>query len=236
VEKVSFTAAYGGERVPAYLFLPKQAKPPYQTVVLFPGSGVLMQRSSDRVGTRQFDWVMKSGRALVYPIYKSTYERGDEVVSDYPNMTTMFRDHVIDWAKDVRRTVDYLESRPDIDRARLAYMGVSWGSTMAPIYLAVEPRFKAAVLIVGGFYVQRAKPEVEAINFAPRVSIPVLMLNGRFDFFLPEEGTQIPMFRLLGTPDSQKRRVVYETGHNIPRPDLIRESLDWLDSHLGPIR
>jgi serine/threonine protein kinase len=34
-------------------------------------------------------------------------------------------------------------------------------------------------------------------------------------------------------PDSQKRRAVYETGHNIPRPDLIRQSLDWLDSHLG---
>lgn len=196
VEKVSFSAAYGSERVPAYLFLLKQAKPPY----------------------------------------KSTFERGDELVSDYPNMTTAFRDHVIYWAKDVRRTVDYLESRPDIDRGRLAYMGVSWGATMAPMYLAVEPRFKAAVLLVGGFYVQRAKPEVEAINFAPRVKVPVLMLNGRFDFFLPEETTQIPMFHLLGTPDDQKRRVVYDTGHNIPRPDLIRESLDWLDTHLSAVR
>ncbi len=44
------------------------------------------------------------------------------------------------------------------------------------------------------------------------------------------------MLRLLGTPDAQKRRVVYDTGHNIPRPDLIRESLDWPDTHLGPVR
>jgi len=42
------------------------------------------------------------------------------------------------------------------------------------------------------------------------------------------------MFQLLGTSAANKRRVVYETGHNIPRPDLIRESLDWLDRHLGP--
>jgi hypothetical protein len=91
-------------------------------------------------------------------------------------------------------------------------------------------------LLVPGFYAQRALPEVEAINFAPRVKIPVLMLNGRFDFFYPEVGTQIPMYRLLGTPDARKRRVVYDTGHNIPRPDLIRESLDWLDAHLGPVR
>ncbi len=110
------------------------------------------------------------------------------------------------------------------------------GASMAPIFVAVEPRFKAAVLVVPGFYVQRAKPEVEAIHFAPRVKIPVLMLNGRFDFFEPEETTQIPMFRLLGTPDGQKRRVVYDTGHNVPRPDLIRESLDWFDTHLGALR
>jgi len=80
--------------------------------------------------------------------------------------------------------------------------------------------------------VQRSAPEVEAINFAPRVKIPVLMLNGRFDFYLPEDTTQIPMFKLLGAPDADKRRVVYSTGHNIPRPELIRESLEWLDKYL----
>jgi hypothetical protein len=41
------------------------------------------------------------------------------------------------------------------------------------------------------------------------------------------------MGQLLGTPAADKRRVVYDSGHNIPRPDLIRESLDWLDKYLG---
>ena len=36
IEKVSFAAAYGGERIPAQLFLPRNAAPPYQTVVYFP--------------------------------------------------------------------------------------------------------------------------------------------------------------------------------------------------------
>ena len=57
---------------------------------------------------------------MIYPIYKSTFERGDEVTSDYPNLTNAYREHVIAWAKDVRRTVDYLETRPDIDRDRIA--------------------------------------------------------------------------------------------------------------------
>ena len=47
---------------------------------------------------------------------------------------------------------------------------------------------------------------------------------------------RLPTFRLVGVPQEQKRRVVYESGHNIPRPDLIRETLDWLDRYLGPVK
>jgi dipeptidyl aminopeptidase/acylaminoacyl peptidase len=124
----------------------------------------------------------------------------------------------------------------DIDKEKLAFGGVSWGAAMGPIYCAVEPRFKACLLIVGGFYLQHSAPEVDAFNFAPRVRSPVLLLNGRFDFFYPTDTSQLPMFRLFDVPETQKRRVLYDTGHNIPRPELIRETLDWLDRYLGPVR
>ena len=77
---------------------------------------------------------------------------------------------------------------------------------MAPLFLAVEPRFSLALLNVGGFYLQAALPEADPVNFAPRVKIPVLMLNGRFDFFFPTETSQEPMFRGLGTPPEHKRQ------------------------------
>jgi pimeloyl-ACP methyl ester carboxylesterase len=77
---------------------------------------------------------------------------------------------------------------------------------------------------------------VDLLNFAPRVKVPVLMLNGRFDFIFPLASSQEPMFRLLGTPKEQKRRVVYDTGHDVPRNELIKESLDWLDRYLGPVK
>ncbi|MGH2400440.1 MAG: SUMF1/EgtB/PvdO family nonheme iron enzyme, partial [bacterium] len=185
LERVSFQAADGNERIPALMYLPKRGRPPYQAVVYFPGSGALTLRDSSQINPRLFDWIITSGRALIFPIYKSTYERGDGLESDYPNRTIAWRDHVIAWARDARRAVDYLESRPDINRDRIAFMGFSWGAAMAPIYLAVEPRFKVAALIVGGFYLQHSLPEVDAFNFAPRVRIPVLLLNGRFDFFYP---------------------------------------------------
>ncbi len=56
------------------------------------------------------------------------------------------------------------------------------------------------------------------------------------DFFYPVETSQVPMFRLLGAPNEHKRHVVYETGHNIPRNEMIRETLDWLDRYLGPVK
>jgi dienelactone hydrolase len=234
-EKVSYAAAYGNERIPAYLYLPRQGRPPYQVVVFFPGSGALQQRSSDGINTRQFDWIVKSGRAVIHPIYKSTYERADDVRSDYPNRSVAWRDHVIAWAKDVSRTVDYIETRSELDPDRIAFQGFSWGAAMGPIYVALERRFKAALMIVGGFYLQHSLPEVDPFNFAPRLRVPTLLLNGRFDFFYPMDTSQLPMFELFGAAEGDKRRVVYDTGHNIPRPELVRETVDWLDKYLGAV-
>ena len=106
---------------------------------------------------------------------------------------------------------------------------------MGGLLPAVETRFKALVLIAPGFYLQQRLPEVDQFNFAPHVKAPVLMLNGRFDFIWPPSIAQEPMFRLLGTPAGDKRRVVYNTGHDIPRSEMIKESLAWLDKYLGPV-
>jgi formylglycine-generating enzyme required for sulfatase activity/predicted esterase len=222
VERVSFQAAYADERVPAY-----------QAVVIFPGSDAFTQRSSAQINPQSFDWIIRSGRAVMYPIYKNTYERGDGLPPVLPSRTVTWRDDVIASAKDVRRAVDYLESRPDIDRTRLAFLGGSRGAAMGPIFVAVEPRFKAALLYLGGFFFQHSLPEVDAFNFAPRVRVPVLLLSGRFDFIFPTDTSQLPMFDLFQPPDGQKRRVVYDTGHNLPRAELIRETLEWLDTYLG---
>src|SRR5260370_39772639 len=95
--------------------------------------------------------------------------------------------------------------------------------------LAVERRFKAAILNSGGFQYRHDLPEVDAFNFAPRVKTPVLMLNGRYDTSFPLELSQRPMFRALGTPAADKKHGIFESGHgDFPHRDEIREYLDWL--------
>ncbi|HSP06117.1 MAG TPA: hypothetical protein VLR94_03020 [Acidobacteriota bacterium] len=79
-------------------------------------------------------------------------------------------------------------------------------------------------------------PEVDPVNFAPHVRIPVLMVNGREDFDLPYATAQVPLFQMLGTPDADKRPVVLEGGHIPPHPEqAIKVVLDWLDERLGPV-
>jgi formylglycine-generating enzyme required for sulfatase activity/dienelactone hydrolase len=236
VERVTFAAAYRGERMAALVFTPTSVPPPWQVVVHFPGSGALHARSSAEVGTNSFSYVMKSGRALVYPIYKSTYERGDGLASDNQDQTRNYRDHVLMWAQDLSRALDYVETRPDLDAGRIAFHGVSWGGALGPLLAALEPRIRAVVLVSGGLEFQKTLPEVDPLNFAPRARQPTLMLNGRYDFFFPVDTSQLPLFRLLGAPTADKRQVIVEGGHAPPQDLLVRETVDWLDRYLGPVR
>ena len=191
LEKITYDAAYGKERIAAYLFLPRKASPPFQTVVYFPGASAFRQRSSaNGPQLEEFDFVIKSGRAVIFPLYKSTFERGDDLKNGYSNTTSFYRDHVIAWSKDLGRSIDYLETRPGLDYNKLAYKGASWGAAMGSLLPALEDRLKALVLICPGFYLQSRLPEVDQLNFAPRVRAPVLMLNGRFDFIFPVGSSQ----------------------------------------------
>jgi eukaryotic-like serine/threonine-protein kinase len=235
VERVTIATPYGRERMPIYLYTPRRAKRPLQAVVFFPGSGAFYQTTREEIATTSLDAVINSGRMVVWPIYASQYEREHTLGSDSPRETANYRDHVAMWVKDVRRTVDFLQTRADVDTARIGYFGFSFGGRMAPISLATEPRFKAAVLAVAGLKMERPRPESDPLNFLPRVRIPVLMLNGEFDHYFPLQSSQIPFFSLLGTPPTQKRHVVFKGGHSVPRTLLITEVLAWLDTYLGAV-
>jgi formylglycine-generating enzyme required for sulfatase activity/dienelactone hydrolase len=231
VERVTYAAAYGNERIPAYLFLPKRAAPPYQVVVYFPHSASRLLRSFRQAEMSYLGFVVKTGRALLLPMYKGTYER--RLPPPAPAGPNALRDLTIQQIKDLSRSVDYVLTRSDLDPDRIAYFGVSFGARLGPLALAVERRFKAAVLWSGGFSSGTKLPEIDEINYAPRVTVPVLMLNGRQDFTFPVESSQEPMFQLLGTSDEHKRRVLFDGGHVFPFARVQKDTLDWLDKYLG---
>jgi dienelactone hydrolase len=178
------------------------------------------------------NYFVQSGRALLYPIYKGTYERRSKL----PLQGSLaWRDQTFQWCKDLGRSLDYLETRRDIDRSKLAFHGMSMGASAALPCLAVEDRFQAAILLEGGLRADESPPESDPFHFATRIRVPTLMINGKNDAIYPVEQLQLPLFRLLGAAPGNKRHILFEGGHAVPRNLLVKESLDWLDRYLGPV-
>jgi len=233
-ERVRFDAGYGEERVPLHLYLPTTGSPPYQTVVYWPGWDTFALDDVDEYFAKQIDFIVKRGRAVAFPIYRGTFERQVGNRRSRPAFNTAeYRDNAIETVKELRRTIDYLETRSDINARALAFLGYSWGGVNGPIALAHEPRLRVAVIDIGLLPPMSATPEVDPVNVLPRVRQPTLMLSGEFDHIVPVENAR-RYFELIGTPPADKRHVIAIGGHFIPRDLLIREVLDWLDRHLGP--
>jgi formylglycine-generating enzyme required for sulfatase activity/dienelactone hydrolase len=237
-QRVTINAGYNGERLDVVLFIPRQYDPPYQAILYFGGIDVvLLRQSSESIApgfqVMPLDFIVRSGRAFVVPIYQGTFERfrapwnpGDQVRNER------------EWVErrwDLGRAIDYLETRADIDATRISFVGVSFGGSSALPIMAMEPRVRAALLLSGGLPTQQQAPSpfVDPLNYAPRIVIPTLMINGRFDYIFPLEAQQM-LFDALGTPAADKRYALFDYGHGSPpRAELLRETLGWLDSYLG---
>ena len=238
-EILTFDAGYEAGRVTVYLMLPKQVPPPYQLVMFFPGASPFSIAGTSRnLQGAPLDYIMRGGRALALPVFKGSYERWDPFITlvgdEY--MRT-FRSRMGQWRQDAGRALDMLAGRKDLDMSRVAYYGLSFGaSTMFPL-LALDDRFKAAILGPSGFTYRALPPEADAVNYVGRVKIPVLMMGGRHDYIFPYETSQKPMYDRLGTPAEHKKQVIFNTGHGgFPRAELVREVQAWLDKYLGPVR
>ena len=139
-----------------------------------------------------------------------------------------------EWADDLGRTIDYLETRDDVRADQLAYVGLSFGVSTALPLLALEPRLKAALLLLPGYTSRPRAPEADAANYMPRVKRPVLMIGGEYDYVFPVETSSEPLFDHIGSED--KRFLTYEMGHGpFPRSRTLMDLRPWLDEHLGPV-
>lgn len=241
-QRVSIDSAYRGERLPLYVVMPENASPPYQAVLFLGGMDILVRRDSDeyaRIASRFLDYARKSGRMVVLPIYAETLERNRDGKGLLRfNQGPISRTEIIlDWSKDVGRTLDYLEARGDVDSDKVAFVGLSLGAAVGGSIVQLQQRFATLVLWSGGFAAS-SFPEMApgAILAAESLDVPVLMLNGRHDFVFPYKTHQRAYFERLGMPEEDKRHVVWDVGHfNFPVGEFIRENLDWLDQRLGAV-
>ncbi|MEM7203581.1 MAG: protein kinase [Planctomycetota bacterium] len=234
-EEVTVTPAYGQERLPIYVHLPRCAEPPFASVVYFPGAAAARRTSSQRLQTQVFGFLVRHGVAVVCPVIDGTYERSNREGPKGPIAT---KEIMIRRIKDVRRTVDYVLTRPDLQGETLGYYGFSWGVMHGPQILAVEPRLKVALLVAGGMPGHDYPPEVDMKNFVTRVRTPVLMVNGTLDTLFDPRTRQRPLYDWLATPVEHKRYRCFDGGghsiHHRKQDEVEAEIIAWLARYQPP--
>ncbi len=233
-ETVSFNAAYNNERVTVYIFIPKSSREPYHPVIYFPGSGALFFKSFTDWNMSQINIIVKSGRAAIFPVYWGTFQRRQSRRIETKIST---RDEYIKHYQDLARTIDYLETRKEFDLNKLTYFGYSWGGHVGSVIGALEKRIKGFIFFAGGFRFDGPfddpLPQYDTAVFSPRITAPVLMINGKYDPHYPSSEI---LYALLGTTEKDKTHIILESGHS-PSLDsnLKRNILDWLNKYFGPI-
>jgi dienelactone hydrolase len=219
----------------AYLYVPRQGKTPFQTIIYWPGiAAVGLHSVEEYSGPDTFEAHTSTGRAFVFPILHGTFER--RAASGTPGRATELEKEIM-LVKDFKRTIDYLETRPgEFDMNKLAYEGLSWGANWGGVLPAIEHRVKVAVMFAGGLCPWDIS-ECSQVDFAPHVKIPILLQDGRYDSIFPVESNQKPFLKLFGTAEQDKHYKIYETGHSSwTKNEVRKDELDFLDKYLGPAK
>ncbi|MHC4432752.1 MAG: alpha/beta hydrolase family protein [Planctomycetota bacterium] len=143
--------------------------------------------------------------------------------------------------KDLSRSIDYLETRTDIDIEKLTYYGVSWGAMQGPLMLAMEDRIRLGILEAGGFPLgtsEKIREVFDIARFAGHVDVPVLMINGTDDSLFPYETHQRPLHEVLKARNEKATHRVYPGPHGIFgffSTQIKRDVREWMDEHLEPV-
>jgi len=234
--------AFEGTQIPAYLRLP-DLQGPSPCVILIGG--------------------LESTKEESYLFENACLRRGLATMAfDGPGQGEYFfqRPLVGDFERYTSAVADYLEQRPEIDRAKLAIVGRSLGGYYAVRSCVFDQRYKACVafgalfdlrhfddlhpLVQSGFrYITGILDEDEAVatlkrlvdleEVAPRLETPLYLLHGALDRLIPVSQAQ----RLASLATRSEKKVVIEPNgkhcaHNIYHR-VRRPMIDWVVARLS---
>jgi dienelactone hydrolase len=250
IHDITYASPKGG-RVPAYLVVPK-SKGPFAAVLF--GHYGLGLRSEFIPEAKLY---AKAGAVSLIPDYpwdRPEPWRKTVLHFDKPEQD---RDVYIQAVVDLRRGIDLLQTRSDVDSKRLAYVGHSYGAQWGSILSAVDKRMKATVLMAGvaegadlalrsndpdlvemrknappGLvekYVQGTS-DLDAIRFV-RHSAPValLMQFANYERYFDKASEQ----HYIDAAGDPKQVLRYDTGHELNDPQVLRDRYEWLAKQIG---
>jgi len=239
-----------GDRVPAYLYVPKgkaaRAKAPYPAILLQYGTG----------GNKTTNYIVAIGKQFVAAGYvvltidsPNCGERKNKDRKSAGGLSRISTEQVMHYCGDYSRAIDLLASRPEVDRERLGYVGISWGAITGITYVAYDPRIKAMGSMVGGgnflgSYTTKdaekaaregsksSDPVFHVARIAPR---PLLFINVTKDQLIMK-----PWAESLHKAAGEGSKVLWlETDHyfkGLDRAAVCTSVIQFMDKSLAPKR
>jgi dienelactone hydrolase len=240
VTSLTYASPMGG-RVPALVLVPRGNGP-------FAGLIVQHGLPGDRFGVLQ-DAADLAGLGVVVVAIDAPWARRREL----PNFTERDRADQIQLIVDLRRAVDLLQSRDDVDDDRIGYVGFSYGAAMGGLFAGVEDRIAAFVLAVGdgGLVTHLTGPEdadgplsrlpaarrkswlaamepIEPLKWIGSAEAPILFQSGRHDEAVPPADAR--EFHQAAREPKDVRW--YDSGHFLP-PEAMCDAARWLQEEIA---
>jgi dienelactone hydrolase len=240
---VSFRSPRGTGRATGRLFVPEGAGP---------FAGLLLQHGLPGNAAQMTGYALVLARhgAVVVALDAPFARRAGSPV----RFTEADSAEQVQFMTDLRRAVDLLVARPDVDASRLGYLGISYGGAMGALFVGIEQRLRTGILVVadGGLVSHFTGPEdagspfaglgcaerrrwlesmipiepVKYVGFAPPT--PLLLQSGWQDDLVPPRDAE-----LLHAAVRDPRTIRwYDAGHGLTAEAGL-DRLSWLHEHLG---
>jgi cephalosporin-C deacetylase-like acetyl esterase len=228
--------------VTGLLALPGKGLAPFPVVILMHGLG-------DR---KTVDYVEAGNKFLLdagYAVLRlDISNHGDRFRYDYDfDLTGGYRywsrELITQTVFDLRRAVDFIQTRDELDPQRIGYFGISLGGMIGTIFCGIEERVKVPVIVLAGgklnlmFGMEAFSADtkhflslIDPIHYvgliAPR---PLLMINASQDDIIPPVTSRL-LFKAAKEP---KEIIWYPTKHHdLPVGKAYPDGIHWFDEHL----
>jgi carboxymethylenebutenolidase len=217
VASSQLTFQSGDKPIRLNTYLPGSLESSLPAVVALHGAG------GNVAGMEQYASTLAAHGFAVYLLHY--FDRTGTESADKP---TILR-HFPLWMKTLWDAISFIETQPQVDRARIALLGFSLGAYLSLAISAIDPRVKAVVEFFGGM--------PKEMHLFMRRLCPVLILHGEADQTIPvEEAYQLQ--KLL-----EKKGIAYEiktypgAGHGFEDETVWRDaglrSLQFLQKYLA---
>jgi len=228
--------------VTGLLTLPEKGTGPFPVVILMHGLG-------DR---KTVDYIEAGNEYLIdagYAVLRlDISNHGDRFLYDYDfDLTSGYRywtrNVISQTVFDLRRAVDFIQTRDELDHERIGYFGISLGGIIGTVFCSVDERVKVPVIVLAGgslnlMFGMDALSEdtrnylsiIDPINFVKMISPrPLLMINAENDDIVPPVTS-----KLLYKAAKKPKEIIWYPAkhHDLPIDEVYPDGIHWFDEHL----